>query len=171
MSKPSFINRLQEIFSTTKHEAVSVMLIVSGLMIGVWVRYNPLADTHSHQYDPVFSQKVYSILDSIADAEARLYTGVDEQGNAPLKAGDTAKAMERYSSSKKEVPTKKINISTALKAELMRLPGIGEAMAERIVEYRKTTPFTSTQDLMNVKGIGKKKFEKIEPYVVFEMKK
>lgn len=171
MSKPSFINRLQEIFSTTKHEAVSVMLIVSGLMIGVLVRYNPFAATHPHQYDPVFSQKVYSILDSIADAENRLYTGVDEHGNAPLKAGDTVKAIERYSSKKKELPAKKINITTAFKAELMRLPGIGEAMAERIIEYRKTIPFTSTQDLMNVKGIGKKKFEKIEPHIVFEMKK
>ncbi|MBS1536554.1 MAG: helix-hairpin-helix domain-containing protein [Bacteroidetes bacterium] len=79
--------------------------------------------------------------------------------------------MARYTSKRKELPKNKINIAIALKAELMRLPGVGEKMAEKILEHRKITPFTSTQDLMNVKGIGKKKFEKIEPYIIFEKKK
>jgi competence ComEA-like helix-hairpin-helix protein len=171
MAKISFVRHVQEFFGVTKNEVVAVMVLVGGLVVGVVVRYNPFGTIHPAEYDPVLAQRIYSVLDSIAEVENRLYTGVDEQGNAPLIPGDTAKAIARYSTKKKELPTKKVNIAIALKAEMMRLPGIGEAMADRIVEFRKTTSFTSTEDLMKVKGIGKKKFEKIEPYIICEKKK
>ncbi len=57
-----------------------------------------------------------------------------------------------------------ININTATLEELMTLPGIGKAYAERVVEYRqKNGPFKKVEDLLNVRGIGEKTFEKIRP--------
>ncbi len=57
-----------------------------------------------------------------------------------------------------------VNINTASKEEFIGLPGIGEAMALRIVKYREQHgPFTSVDDLSHVKGIGRKKLEKIIP--------
>ena len=55
----------------------------------------------------------------------------------------------------------KININTASVDDLAGLDQIGAKTAERIVEYRKTNgPFKSPEDLMKVKGIGEKIFEK-----------
>ena len=51
-----------------------------------------------------------------------------------------------------------ININTASAAQLETLPGIGEVLAQRIVEYRNTYgPFQSVYALTNVKGIGEKR--------------
>ncbi len=55
-----------------------------------------------------------------------------------------------------------VNINSASIEELSTLPGIGKGTAEKIVEYRKNHKFKKTSDLMNVKGIGQKKFDKIQ---------
>lgn len=61
-----------------------------------------------------------------------------------------------------------ININTASSNELQKLPRIGPVMADRIIEYRnKYGNFKNTDDLIKVKGIGKKTLEKILPYISF----
>ncbi len=60
----------------------------------------------------------------------------------------------------------KININTAGEEELMTLPGIGPVIAKRIIEYREAkNGFKTIEELMNVKGIGKKKFEQLKDKV------
>lgn len=59
-----------------------------------------------------------------------------------------------------------VNLNTASAAQLEALPGIGKAMADRIVEYRqKNGSFKKAEDLMNVRGIGEKNFLKLKPLV------
>jgi DNA uptake protein ComE-like DNA-binding protein len=60
------------------------------------------------------------------------------------------------------IPETKLDVNTASQAELENIPGIGPAIAQRIIEAR---PFKSADDLRNVKGIGGgKRFEKIRRY-------
>lgn len=56
----------------------------------------------------------------------------------------------------------RVNINNASKEELMRLPGIGETFADRIIAAR---PFASAEDVKRVGGIGPKKFEAIAPLI------
>jgi competence protein ComEA len=59
-----------------------------------------------------------------------------------------------------------VDINTADKPELMQLPGIGEMLAQRIIESRKTAgPFANLNDLRRVHGIGPKTLERIRPYL------
>lgn len=63
-------------------------------------------------------------------------------------------------------PGAPININTATEAELTVLPGVGPALAQRIVEYRSKRPFKKVTDLQRVRGIGPAKFEKMKAQVV-----
>jgi competence protein ComEA len=62
--------------------------------------------------------------------------------------------------------TELININTASQAELETLPGIGPTTAQKIIQYRETNgPFVSTQDIINVSGIGPGTYERIKDLI------
>ena len=55
-----------------------------------------------------------------------------------------------------------VNINTATIEELQTLPGIGPSKARAIVEYRNKKPFSKSEELMNVPGIGQKTYDKLK---------
>jgi comEA protein len=58
------------------------------------------------------------------------------------------------------------NLNAASAAKLQLLPGIGPKMALRIIEYRKEHgAFATVEQVIEVKGIGPRKFEKLKPYL------
>jgi len=80
-----------------------------------------------------------------------------------LAALVSASALEAAA---KPAPSAKVNINTASVEQLATLPGVGEKLAARVVEYRqKSGGFKSIQELMNVRGIGEKNFQKIESHL------
>jgi competence protein ComEA len=63
-----------------------------------------------------------------------------------------------------KAPAAAVNVNTASADQLDALPGIGPALAARIIEYRtKNGAFKKLEDLMNVRGIGEKNFLKLKP--------
>lgn len=63
-------------------------------------------------------------------------------------------------------PDAPINLNTATAEQLTDVPGIGTALASRIVEFRdQNGPFERVDDLLKVRGIGERSLEKLRPYV------
>lgn len=61
----------------------------------------------------------------------------------------------------------KVDINEAQFGEIIVLPGVGEKLAQTIVEHRRQTgPFDSVESLTRVPGIGEKKLEAMLPYLV-----
>lgn len=59
----------------------------------------------------------------------------------------------------------RININEAGLEELKTIPSIGEVTANKIIEYRNSSRFNTVEDIMNVTGIGKSKFNTIKEYI------
>jgi comEA protein len=75
--------------------------------------------------------------------------------------------LQVIASATKKPPLKPININTANSEELQQVPGIGPATAEKILQMRKSYgAFKSVDDLLSIRGIGKKRLEKMRKYLV-----
>ncbi|HXY55448.1 MAG TPA: helix-hairpin-helix domain-containing protein [Nitrospirota bacterium] len=80
------------------------------------------------------------------------------------KASSAEKAMtgSAEKSKMKLAPGQHVNINTATKEELDALPGIGPVKAQAIIDGR---PFSKPEDIMKVKGIKQKEYEKIKDFI------
>ena len=77
---------------------------------------------------------------------------------APAKAGKKAHAVQQQ--------TQIININTASVDQLTTLKGIGQKKAQAIIAFReKNGKFKKVEDVMLVKGIGQKMFDKMKPFI------
>lgn len=105
----------------------------------------------------------YSNLDPEYNPEDSLLISNLEIKRRVLELSDTIAYIKKDISSLAE---KSININTAGISELVKLPGIGEKTAEKIIQLRKERgKFKRLDELMDVKGIGEAKFSKIKDYI------
>jgi competence ComEA-like helix-hairpin-helix protein len=102
---------------------------------------------------------------------------VPPDGKAPMATGESASGYHIESQEgrlpggksglgPKAPPGGVVDPNLASKADLETLPGIGPVTAQRIIDYRRAHgPYKKIGDLRNVSGIGRKKLEKLKPYV------
>ena len=83
------------------------------------------------------------------------------------KVGEEAEEIPAGETRNEATKEGKVNINTATVEELKTLKGVGEKKAEAIIEYRKKNgSFKTKEDLMKVRGIGKKLFESFQERIV-----
>ncbi|MGA2296290.1 MAG: helix-hairpin-helix domain-containing protein [FCB group bacterium] len=164
-NKTPFLTKLQMLFGTTKSELIFVFVLFIGLFGGLIIKY--LTNNNDEIPNKELSNIVYKSLDSLAEINRTTYIGTDVHDNPipELKQGDTLEDKEYFHGSKKEMPLGKIDINSASKVELMKLPGIGVKTALSIIDYRDAHHFQKPEDVMKIKGIGPEKFEKMKNYI------
>ena len=147
------INRL--VLAAVLIIASAAVLITGGL----------IADKKSADMPAV---EIIEAEDKAVMAEDNLAETVNTDDTIIVTGEVSAEAVEDTSASTaivEEQAAGLININTADAEELMKLKGVGEKTAEKIIEYRVQTPFEKPEDIMNVKGIGEKKFEDIKDHI------
>lgn len=89
-----------------------------------------------------------------------------EKLDIPLVEGSSLVVEPVSAPTASAASTELIDINTASQAELETLPGIGPTTAQKIIDYREENgPFQTTEDLMNVSGIGPGTYERIKDLI------
>ncbi len=96
-------------------------------------------------------------------------TAAPEETTLPVMGSDitdSGAAVTGTQSTGTTAFARKLSINTATKEELMRINGIGEVLAGRIIAYREShAGFDSLEELMQVSGIGEKRYQAMLPYI------
>ncbi len=109
----------------------------------------------------VYQLEAYSTVEDLL----KLITLTDEADLSSLNQTLVLKDSDVIVIDKKQ-EVQKVSINTASLEQLCTIPYVGEKTAQKIIDYRQEIgPFQSLEDLMNVKGIGKKKYEKMKDYI------
>lgn len=99
---------------------------------------------------------------SVRSAAGTAVSNATASVRSPSRAASSRASSSHTASTAASFP---ININTATAAELTALPGVGDVIAGRIVDYRTANgPFANVDELDKVKGIGSATLEKIRPY-------
>ena len=74
---------------------------------------------------------------------------------------------QQSAASGKAAPIEKVNLNSATLEQLQTLPGVGPSLAKKILEHRtKNGKFNKIEEIINVKGVGEKKFQKMRDRLV-----
>lgn len=156
----------------TKQELFVILFLLAAFAAGLIIKYSGWQKPGDYDYlssDKKFEEQIKL---SFKDLEKDKLTPQQEFRTNDLKRFSDSLITEKERTAQNEKKLnlgKKININSAYAADLQLLPGIGEIIAERIIEYREQKGgFKNIDDLRKIKGIGDKKFEKIKEYITVE---
>ena len=156
-----WVYRLQQRIAITRGECNVILGLAFLFCLGLAVRYvqrqaQPLPAAQYAEAERLFEQA----------SEAPLAEPVDQA--LPTLTAEPPPKPTTYQP-KSTPPAASINLNTATAAELQRLPRIGPKLAARILAHRDAHgPFRRVEDLVQVRGIGKKTLAGLKPYLVVE---
>lgn len=158
-----------------RSERIAISILMAVTVITTVLYSSPEIWTSKSEFDYSISDSIFSARSASLTAEKELilerYQPEEIQANSSNENGlvetnrDTIppdSSDERTNSDS----TALINVNSASVDKLQELPGIGPAYASRIVEWRSENgPFTSKDQLIEIKGIGEKRLETIRPLI------
>lgn len=148
---------MQTTTGATRGEVIVVVLLLISAVLGNVLQR---LDSGSGPNDLMSPAQIREMLDASDNGRQPIENAVQE----PAPQASPSPARQREASTPAGRSTV-VNLNTASKTRLMSIPGVGEATADRILQYRSHSPFTRPDDLQNVKGIGEKRFERMRPFI------
>jgi len=133
--------RVRVWLALTDHERKVILFLAGTMLIGVGLRVYRSTFPAAPSFDYRESDSTFAALSSAVNAGT---------------ADDTTMAEVEL-----------VDLNTATKDALMSLEGIGSVTADRILQYRaQAGRFSRAEDLLHVKGVSRRKLEKIRPYII-----
>ena len=159
---------------TTENASLDMLNLAAILIDGTTVTVPSAADTEPEKAVKMQASDAEPDLPAVPEeayiaheyyTTAVLPTAIAEPRESPSHESNPVTQPERV----KKIESGTININSAGKDELMQLPGVGEATANKIVTYREQSGgFNAVEEIMNVSGIGEKKFEAMKQFITVE---
>ena len=159
-----------------KNRGVNLLLAITCLFIGITIGFS-IGRNANHQTVTLSVPAVSVDNTSISETVSRsslvsspLTTSADadtvpSEQTTPTETQLTIPEVTQPPEITQSAPVFPINVNTADHQTLMELPGIGEVLAQRIIDYRRNHgDFSALEELMNVEGIGTKRLEAILDY-------
>ena len=146
------------------------LLFALGLFNSFWQTEYPFGEDYYAGLEEEFNRRTRMLQDREQALMARYFPGRETSDSLSQGSVDTVPGTPASPSSlatlKAEGDTAKVDINVATASELQSLPGIGPVYAGRILAWRRDNgAFASPSDLLNIKGIGKKRLEKLLPFI------
>lgn len=168
-------------FTKSEIRVLFVLLLILSVGLGIKITKGFISDDSAlfdyTKSDKMFKDKSGNLLSVLSDTNIVVDSLFSKEELKTIKSikniEDSLKSLEGIKKKKgkkgDDLKEKSININTATKEQLILLPGIGESTADKILMYRKDhTGFKTIEDIMKIKGIGTKKFEKLKPFITVE---
>lgn len=167
-----FLEKLE--IERSERIAIGILMMLFVITSSAYTFYDP---------KPVYDDEYYAELDKVFLERSRQIESEKQQILARYepqqKEVPPVSAKNVTETTSAEIPAPKdtvqtdnnddssfININKASEEELQELPGIGPAYAARIVQWRKENgSFKSFEQLLEIRGIGKKRLENIKPLI------